>query len=221
MLGGDPLTYIFTLSIFLPSLSVHEYAHAWMAYRFGDDTAARMGRLTLNPIAHVSFIGTIIMPLIVRLGWAKPVPVNFAILSKRQIFLVAAAGPASNVALVFVLAISFHVFRLGASPFLSAFVSWAVLYNVILAVFNLLPVPPLDGSKMVYASLESPEAIAAYKYFAQFGIFIVVGLLWFGGFERIVLPMTATTQNTTNTASPTASIRAPQSKWSSFWNQLR
>ncbi|KPK43335.1 MAG: hypothetical protein AMJ65_06095, partial [Phycisphaerae bacterium SG8_4] len=116
MLGGDPLTYIFTLSIFLPSLSVHEYAHAWMAYRFGDDTAARMGRLTLNPIAHVSFIGTIIMPLIVRLGWAKPVPVNFAILSKRQIFLVAAAGPASNVALVFVLAISFHVFRLGASP---------------------------------------------------------------------------------------------------------
>ena len=64
-----------------------------------------------------------------------------------------------------------------------------MLYNVILAVFNLLPVPPLDGSKMVYASLKSPEAIAAYKYFAQFGIFILMALLWFGGFERIVLPV--------------------------------
>jgi Zn-dependent protease len=191
MLGGNPLTYIFTLSIFFLSLSVHEFAHGWVAYRFGDDTAARMGRLTLNPIAHISFVGTIVMPLLVGFGWAKPVPVNFAVLSKRQIFLVAAAGPGSNVALVLALTICFHVFRLGASPFLAAFISLAVLYNLILAVFNLIPIPPLDGSKMVYASLQSPEAIAAYKYFAQFGIFILLGLLWFGGFERIVLPVVA------------------------------
>lgn len=190
MLGGDPLNYIFTLSIFLMSLSVHEYAHGWVAYRCGDDTAARMGRLTLNPIAHISFIGTIVMPLVVGFGWAKPVPVNFAVLSKRQIFLVAAAGPASNLALVLALTISFHIFRLGASPFLGDFVLRAILINIILAVFNLIPIPPLDGSKMIYASLKSPEAIAAYRYFAQFGIFILVGFLYFRGF-RIVLPVVA------------------------------
>jgi len=190
-MGNDPLTYIFTLSIFLLSLSVHEYAHGWVAYKCGDDTAARMGRLTLNPIAHISFVGTIIMPLIVHFGWAKPVPVNFAVLTKRQIFLVAAAGPASNLLLVLALTISFHVFRLGASSFLGDFVLRAVLINIILAVFNLIPVPPLDGSKMIYASLRSPESIAAYKYFAQFGIFVLMGLLLFGGFERIVLPVVA------------------------------
>ncbi len=189
MLSGDALTYIFTLSIFLLSLSVHEYAHGWVAYKCGDDTAARMGRLTLNPIAHISLIGTIIMPLVVHFGWAKPVPVNFAVLSKRQIFLVAAAGPASNLLLVLVLTISFHVFRLGASPFLAAFVSLAILYNIILAVFNLIPIPPLDGSKMVYAGLKSPEAISAYNHFAQFGIFILVGFLWLGGFDKIAWPI--------------------------------
>jgi len=189
MLGGYPLTYIFTLSIFLMSLSVHEYAHAWVAYKCGDDTAARMGRLTLNPIAHISFIGTIVMPLLVGFGWAKPVPVNFAVLSKRQIFMVAAAGPASNLAIVLALTIAFHVFRPAANSFLGVFVSLGILYNLILAVFNLIPIPPLDGSKMVYAGLRSPEAIAAYKYFAQFGIFVLMGLLWFGGFERIVWPV--------------------------------
>ena len=189
MLSGDAQTYIFTLSIFLLSLSVHEYAHGWVAYKCGDDTAARMGRLTLNPIAHISFIGTIIMPLVVHFGWAKPVPVNFAVLSKRQIFLVAAAGPASNLLLVVALTMSFHVFRLEASPFLGDFVLRAILINTILAVFNLIPIPPLDGSKMVYASLRSPEAIAAYKYFARFGIFILIAFVYFGGFHRIVFPV--------------------------------
>jgi len=188
MLSGDA---ILTLSIFLLSLSVHEYAHGWVAYRCGDDTAARMGRLTLNPIAHISLVGTIVMPLVVGFGWAKPVPVNFAVLTKRQIFLVAAAGPASNLLLVVALTISFHILRPGMTPFLARLISLAVLYNLILAVFNLIPIPPLDGSKMVYASLRSPQAIAAYKYFAQFGIFILMGLLWFGGLERIVLPVVA------------------------------
>ena len=189
MLGGNITGYLFTLSIFLVSLSVHEYAHGWVAYRFGDDTAARMGRLTFNPIAHISLVGTIILPLFVGFGWAKPVPVNFAVLSKKQIFLVAAAGPASNLLLVFALTISFHVFRLGVNPLLATFVSLAIMYNLILAVFNLLPIPPLDGSKMVYASLQSPEAVAAYRHFAQYGMFVLIGFLWFRGFERIILPI--------------------------------
>jgi Zn-dependent protease len=191
MMGGDPLNYIFTLSIFLMSLSVHEYAHGWVAYRCGDDTAARMGRLTLNPVAHISLFGTIILPLIAGFGWAKPVPVNFAVLNKRQIFLVAAAGPASNLAIVLVLTISFHVLRLGASPFLARFISLGVLYNLILAIFNLIPIPPLDGSKMIYAGLKSPEAIGAYRHFAKFGIFILIGFIYLNGFGRIILPVVA------------------------------
>jgi Zn-dependent protease len=94
MVAGQTLTYIFILGIFLVSLTIHEYAHAWVAYKYGDDTAAKMGRLTLNPIAHISLFGTIILPLLVHFGWAKPVPVDFSILSKRQIFNVAVAGPA-------------------------------------------------------------------------------------------------------------------------------
>ena len=190
-MGDDISVYLFTLFIFLVSLSVHECAHGWMAYRFGDDTAARMGRLTLNPVAHISLFGTIILPLIAGFGWAKPVPVNFAVLNKRQVFLVAAAGPGSNVLLALTLTILFHVFRLGANPFLAGFISLAVLYNLILAVFNLLPIPPLDGSKMVYSSLRSPEAIEAYRHFAQYGIFVLIGFIWFNGFEKVILPVVA------------------------------
>jgi len=189
MQADQILMYLFTLAIFLVSLSVHEYAHGWVAYRFGDDTAARMGRLTLNPMAHISLFGTIILPLLVHFGWAKPVPVNFSILSKRQIFMVAAAGPCANILLALALAIAFHLFRLHAVPLLGNFVLLAILFNIILAVFNLLPIPPLDGSRMVYAKLESPQAINAYGRFARFGILILIGFLVLGGFDRIILPV--------------------------------
>lgn len=182
---------MFTLPIFLISLSVHEYAHARMAYRYGDDTAKSMGRLTLNPLAHISLFGTIIMPLLVHFGWAKPVPVNFSVLSKRQVFWVAAAGPASNMLIAFALAIVFHVLRLKAIPLLGNFVLLAILFNIVLAVFNLIPIPPLDGSRMVYASLKSPAAINTYRNFARFGMFILIGFLLFGGFQIIILRVVA------------------------------
>ena len=181
--------FLFRLSIFLPSLTIHEYAHAWMAYKFGDDTAARMGRLTFNPIAHISFIGTIIMPLLIGFGWANPVPVNFSILNKRQIFLVAAAGPGSNILLALILAIFIHILPLESNSLLGVFMSLGILYNIILAVFNLLPIPPLDGSKMVYASLRSPDLIRAYNQFARYGVFILLGLIFFGGIDRILWPI--------------------------------
>jgi Zn-dependent protease len=189
MVTGQTLTYIFTLGIFLASLTIHEYAHAWVAYKYGDDTAARMGRLTLNPIAHISLFGTIILPLLVHFGWAKPVPVNFSILTKRQIFNVALAGPASNMLLALVLALVFHLLGLKGIPLLGNFVLLAILFNIILAVFNLIPIPPLDGSRMVYARLRSPEVINTYKYFAQFGMLILIGFLVLGGFERIIFPV--------------------------------
>lgn len=180
--------FVFVLPIFLVSLTIHEYAHGWMAYRFSDDTAKRMGRLTLNPLAHISLIGTIIMPLIAHFGWAKPVPVNFAILTKKQIFKVGVAGPLANILFAFGLAAVFHVFRLKAPPALGNFILLAILFNLILAVFNLLPIPPLDGSRMVYARLKSQEAIQAYNKFARYGMFILIGFLVLGGF-RLILPV--------------------------------
>jgi len=188
MLADRASTFIFVIPIFLVSLTVHEYAHGWMAYRYGDDTAKRMGRLTLNPLAHISLIGTIILPLIARFGWAKPVPVNFSILTKRQIFKVAAAGPAANILLAVILTTIFHLLSPAAASLLGSFVLLGILFNLVLAVFNLLPIPPLDGSRMVAARLKSPEAIRAYNRFAQYGIFILIGFLVLGGFE-LLLPV--------------------------------
>jgi Zn-dependent protease len=183
--------YLSTLPIFLVSLTIHEYAHGWVAYRCGDDTAKRLGRLTLNPLAHISLFGTIILPLIAHFGWAKPVPVNFAVLTKREIFKVAVAGPAANILLAVVLALAFHLFRLKALPAIGNFVLLGILFNLILAVFNLLPIPPLDGSKMVYARLKSPEAIRAYMNYARYGMIVLIGFLVLGGFS-LILPVVAT-----------------------------
>ncbi|MHC4240982.1 MAG: site-2 protease family protein [Planctomycetota bacterium] len=192
MFNSQASRFLFTIPIFLVSLTVHEYAHGWMAYRYGDDTAARMGRLTLNPLAHISLFGTIILPLLVQFGWAKPVPVNFSILSKRQIFMVAAAGPLANISLVFILTVAFHLLHLSAIPLLGNFVVMAILINIVLAVFNLIPIPPLDGSKMVYARLKSPEAIEMYRNFSRYGMFILIGFIFFfRGFERVILPLVA------------------------------
>jgi len=181
--------YLATMGIFLVSLSVHEYAHAWMAFRYGDDTAARMGRLTINPIAHISLLGTIILPLIIHFGWAKPVPVNFAVLTRNQMLKVALAGPVSNLLLAVGLALAFHLFHLMAVPSLADFALRAIVINIVLAVFNLLPIPPLDGSRIVDAKLTSPEAIAAYRNFSQYGMLILVGFLYFGGFDMLVYPV--------------------------------
>jgi Zn-dependent protease len=183
------VVYIATTAIFLISLTVHEYAHAWMAYRYGDDTAARMGRLTLNPFAHISLFGTILLPLLVGFGWAKPVPVNFAVLTRDQMLKVALAGPASNLLIVVGLAVIFHLFHLQAAPLLGGLVVMAICVNIILAVFNLLPIPPLDGSRIVAAKLTSPGAIAAYRNFSQYGMLILIGFLYLGGRETFVYPV--------------------------------
>ena len=208
MSAFGPLTFLFVLPIFLMSLTVHEYAHAWVAYRYGDDTAQKAGRLTLNPLAHISFFGTIILPLLVRFGWAKPVPVNFSILSRRQIFRVAAAGPLANVLLAVILSGVFHLFRLRAVPMLGTFVLLAILFNIILALFNLIPIPPLDGSRMVYAKLQSPESIRTYNTISRFGMLLLIGFLLLGGFRIIILPLAALVYAALGLPMPALTIRS-------------
>ena len=210
MLTTHILTFLPTVVIFLVSLSIHEYAHGWMAYRYGDETAARMGRLTLNPLAHISLLGTIILPLIAHFGWAKPVPVNFSVLTKKQIFNVAAAGPLANILLSFLMAGIFHIFSLDASTALGNFVLMVIFFNLILAVFNLLPIPPLDGSKMVYARLKSPEAINAYNKFARYGMLILVGFLVLGGFQ-LILPLVGVLYTLLGLPLPTLTINSSDS----------
>jgi Zn-dependent protease len=188
---ADRLAFLFVLPVILVSLTIHEYAHAWTAYRYGDDTAKNMGRLTLNPLSHISLLGTIIMPLLVSFGWAKPIPVNFSILTKKQIFCVAAAGPIANIILALILTGAFHLFGLDKLPLLGNFALLAILLNIILAVFNLIPVPPLDGSRLVYALLKSPRAVNAYYKFGRYGIFIFIAFLLLGGLRVTILPLAA------------------------------
>ena len=139
------------------SLSFHEYAHAWMAHRLGDNTAAHMGRLTLNPIAHLDLMGSMAL-LIMGFGWAKPVPVDSRFLNdpKNDMVKVAAAGPIANIILAVIAAIFLRVFfGLGMVPnSLKTFFIIFMQINITLAVFNLIPLSPLDGSQILSPFLE-------------------------------------------------------------------
>jgi Zn-dependent protease len=125
----------------------------------------------------------------VHFGWAKPVPVNFSVLTKAQMFRVAAAGPAANLLMAVGLTLAFHLFRLQPTGILGSLILLAILFNIILAVFNLIPIPPLDGSRMVYANLKSERAIAVYSNFSRFGLLALIGFIYLGGFRLVVWPV--------------------------------
>ena len=188
--------------VLLFSLSVHESAHAWAALKNGDDTAAREGRISLNPLVHIDPIGTVLIPLaqifwggIPLLGWAKPTPVfagHFRRLARGHI-LVAGAGPASNFLLAFLFTAALSVVRrMGLAPEiggpLSMVLGRAVVLNVALALFNLIPLPPLDGSWI--ASWGLPRSIAEhYDRIAEpYGQWILMGLFFTGALSWILAP---------------------------------
>ena len=160
----------------------HEFAHAWTAVRLGDDTPLRQGRLTLNPLAHVDWLGTAILPLVTSLvgagflGWGKPVMTQPSRLrgGLNGMALVAMAGPASNVVMAVALGLlssaTAHAF-----PAFAQFAAHGVLLSLYLALFNLLPVPPLDGSKLLLAARVPP---IVYMELARFGFGLLIVVMW-------------------------------------------
>jgi Zn-dependent protease len=189
--------------VLLFSLTVHEMAHAWTANQLGDPTARLLGRVSLNPLVHADPIGTILFPLISMvsgaplIGWAKPVPVNMRYLRhpRRDYVLVAAAGPASN--LVLALASAIVLWALPVSPQtleepnvsvpLAAILSQMMRVNVLLAVFNMIPIPPLDGGNVLAGLLPRSLAVS-FDRIRPYGFLLLYALILTDGFNYIVVP---------------------------------
>jgi Zn-dependent protease len=188
----------------------HEVAHGWVAHRLGDPTAKMMGRLTLNPIPHIDLIGTIIMPLLLFFvsdgrmifGWAKPVPINPAYFKdpKKGMALSALSGPGINIVMAVMCSFLLRVVLMGlegklpdqvwdwVSAPLTYMLGYGIIFNVVLAVLNMIPIPPLDGSRVMFWLLPERQAQAYYRL-EPYGMFILLFLIMFGVLGKIITPI--------------------------------
>jgi len=186
-------------------IALHEAAHGWAALQFGDRTAELLGRITANPIKHIDPVGTIAVPLVLAFlslppfGWAKPVPVNARNFRqpKRDMLFVAAAGPASNFvmalvwALVLAVALRVPVSLVGVRQFLLSMAQIGITFNVLIAIFNLIPIPPLDGGRVLRGLV--PEALGRKLDAVEpYGLILLMGLLAVGVLGRLVWPLVQT-----------------------------
>lgn len=179
------------------SLTVHEAAHAWTADRLGDPTARLLGRISLNPLVHLDPIGTVLLPLVAiwtgapLIGWAKPVPVNAARLRhpRRDLVMVIAAGPASNLAMAFLASLAYKGFASppDGSQTLVMMAALLMQVNLMLALFNLVPVPPLDGGNMLGTILGGKLA-RGFDTLRPYGTFILYALLLSGALDYLIGP---------------------------------
>lgn len=205
----NPLLVILWFIVFAISISFHEFSHAYAAYLLGDPTAKNQGRLTLNPLKHLDPLGTL-MIFLISFGWAKPTPVNATNFKNRKqgIMLSSLAGPVSNLLLAFVFAFPYVYFLKGGylmvegmyikgeniNDFLYNFVQIGFRMNIILAIFNMIPVPPLDGSKILSGILPSRQ----YYKMLEYENYIMIGfiiLMFTGILSAIIIPITGIIQS--------------------------
>jgi len=194
----DLTSFLIGFAILIVSLSIHEAAHAWTADRLGDSTARQLGRVSLNPVVHIDPIGTLLLPVLSMfsplplLGWAKPVPVNMSRLRhpRRDFMIIAAAGPISNFLQALVIAAVFHAFYDPyASDLMPRVLRYAVQTNLLLAFFNLIPIPPLDGGN-VLAGLVPESAARMLDQVRQFGFIALYALMLSGMLTDVIVPPT-------------------------------
>lgn len=186
LLLKDPLGFIIIAIPLLYSIIFHELAHGWVAYRMGDPTAKSLGRLSLNPLKHLDPVGTLMLFLF-GFGWAKPVPVNFNQLRDRRMgmILVSGAGIATNMLLAFCALFLYQLLSLPSSSIPAQLLYYFARINIILAAFNLIPLPPLDGSKILMG-FASSSVRNFLSRFERYGFFIIIALLYTGVLTPVI-----------------------------------
>jgi len=186
LLLKDPLAFVLVAVPLLYSVIIHELAHGWVAHRMGDQTAKWQGRLSLNPLKHLDPIGTLMLFLF-GFGWAKPVPVNFENLHdpRRGLIFISAAGIVANLFLAFTAFLLDQLLAPSPSGILAPILYYLAQINIMLAAFNLIPIPPLDGSKILMGFTS-----ARFQYFLlrlePYGFFIIIGLLYLGALDPLI-----------------------------------